>query len=331
MIRLIKKNKYIFPYLLTAIILIIAFFWFKNNWSDINSNITFQKKYFLLSIPVCILSILNIGYIYQVIVKYLNLKLKFLQWASLTFAGMFANYVLPMRAGIAIRAAYFKKCHNFPVSKFASLMAFLYLITLFTNACAGILVLLLLGTINTFAEWAILTAFLIIAIACIWVILFWPAGKVVSDAGRVKNIIENIHSGFDILRNSKSLFFKSTLLSILNILLYSLRLYISFRAVGYEIEYSKCVLAGSFAAVAMFISITPASLGIREIAIWLACSVTGIAPEISIVAGSVDRMVSLLVVSVLGSLGLVKITHETSLSLKKQATDLGKGESNDES
>ena len=318
-----KHKRYcrnILPYLLVVIMVSCAVIWAKSNWGEIKSVITLNPLFIMALLPLMLSTLLIVGFITKIIASYLGLPLRFSQWSSLAFASTLANYILPMRAGIALRASYLKRCHNFPFSKFAGATTFIYVITLLSNSAIGVIVLLWLWVSEGITSWPLLGVFLFILIFGAGLLIFSPKAKAVEHPSKIRDFINKVHLGWSTLRTSPCIIIKSSALLIANTLISAIRLYVAYKALGHGISMAGCILVGTFANISMFISITPASLGIKEAAILFAGSVIGVAPEISLLAGGIDRAVSMLIVAILGPVGMVKVSHE-STKLNNVAVD----------
>ena len=312
MANITKKTKLTASYLLTTLILMFVMYWVSNNWDKIQSIFLVEPIFLILLFPLVVFTSINVGLINQLIVSHLGYPLKPIQWVSLAFASTLANYIFPMRAGMALRATYFKKCHGFSLSKFASSMAFAYVITFIANAFLGLLLMFWLGIEKNAVNWILILIFAIVLTTGIAALMYNPPiDKTVSKFKIFKYII-SIHGGMELLRKNPKLLIRCCLLILFNTILFGIRLFVSFHALGHNINLAGCLLVGCFAAVSMFISITPASLGIKEVAIVFASSVIGVSPEISFLAATLDRTVSMVVIAIFGTAGMIKISHETA-------------------
>ena len=304
--------RWILPYVITAVLIAWAGVWAVHKWDDIAASVKISPLHILFLVPFIIISVLIVGVINQLLIVHLGVRLKFSQWASLAFASALMNYILPMRAGMALRAGYLKKCHNFPLSKFAGITAFTYIVTLLSNSAFGAAILVWLWSTQGSGSWPLLGVFVFIMAMAIGALVFSPHARISEHRSKIWDFLTKIHLGWNTLRTSPSIIIKSSTLFIVNTLIFSIRIYIVYKAIGYPISFIGSMLVGTFTAVAMFTGITPASLGIREAAVLFASSVIGVPTEISLLAGAIDRAVSMLIVAILGPIGMLKISHETA-------------------
>jgi len=92
--------------------------------------------------------------------------------------------------------------------------------------------------------------------------------------------------------------------------LHIVRLYLAFAAIGNPVSLAGCVLVAAVAAIAVFISVTPAGLGVREAAILVAAMVMGVTPEVSLLAAAAHRAVGMLVVLSIGPVATLILSRE---------------------
>ncbi|MCK4620797.1 MAG: flippase-like domain-containing protein [Desulfuromonadales bacterium] len=295
---------------ITAVVLIAyAAAWVGQNWEKVSLAFSFSPGYFAVLLPLVIASILLVGLMNQLMASHLGAPLCFKQWAALAFASSLANYILPMRAGAVLRASYFKQRCDLPVTKFTSTMAVVYVMALWTNSVAGLSAIAWFYLQKELISWTLLWGFLGVAGFCSALLTFSPKPRKSEPDRRLLGIIVRIHAGWDMLRRCPVLLAKAGGLSLALTVLYVIRLYVSFAAIGHPVNLPGCLLIAALTAVSVFIAITPAGLGIQEAAIVFAGMMVGVAPEISLLAGAMDRAVSTLVVLVFGSLGMVSLAH----------------------
>jgi len=125
-----------------------------------------------------------------------------------------------------------------------------------------------------------------------------------------KGLLVRIHVGWDTLRRSARLLARVTGLCATITVLYGGRMHIAFAALGHDVPLAGCVLIGTLVSLSMFISITPAGLGIREAAIVFSSMALGVAPEISLLAGALDRAATMLFLLAVGPLSMAFIARD---------------------
>jgi len=302
----------ILSYALAAVLIAYAAVWAARHWDRISAAFSLSPGCLVLLLPTVVVSVLTAGLMTQLMARHLGAPLRFVQWASLAFATMFANYVLPMRAGLAVRAAYYKRQAGLSIARFTSFTAASYLITILVNSLIVLAALLWIGLGRGVTSWPLLWGALVVVVLCGSVLAFSPKPSEERPASGVRGALVRVHTGWEMLRSRPALLWTVGALSFVATLLYTLRLYVAFAAIGYSVDAAGCVLIGALVALSMFISITPAALGIREAAVVFSSLAVGVSPEISLVAATMDRAVTMLVVFVIGPFATVYISRQSA-------------------
>jgi uncharacterized membrane protein YbhN (UPF0104 family) len=300
----------ILAYVIAAGLIAYAAWWAWQNWDKVRAAFLLSPAHLAALVPLVVASVLLFGLLNQVMAAHLGAVLRLRQWATLAFASTLANYILPLKAGAAMRAAYLKKNHDLPLSQFASSMAVAYVVTILANCLVGAAGLGVIALQEGVMSWPLLGGLLGMAALCAALLAFSPRASQRRAAGRFWGVLVRIHVGWDLLRHSPSLLAKSAGLALATSLVYAVRLRIAFAAVGHTVSLPGCLLVGALVALSMFISITPASLGIREAAILFSSMAIGVTPEVSLLAGTVDRAVAILVVAALGPPAMTAVSRE---------------------
>lgn len=306
-------------WLLYLLVLGIAAYWYSLKEGPFIDIGALDYKVVLLLAPLILTSLLIIGLSNQIIAVHLGAPLSFSQWSSLAFASTFASHFLPMKAGMGIRAAYYKIYSKLPLSHFASLTILLFIISFTASSIIGLLTCLALLLNNTTVYWQITVMFAALLIASI-LMFFGRIPRLPVAYEKIRQIEIQVHEGWALCRQRPQLILLSLGLNISLTLLYAVRLYVAFMATGLDVSLLGCTFLSALVGVSGIISITPAALGIREATIVLGSTVLGVSPEISLLAGVIDRAVSVVIIAALGSVGLMKVQADIARALKPAGT-----------
>ena len=298
-------------YLITAGLFAWAGIWVTRNWDSVSRAFSLRPGYLLALIPMVVVGVILSGLMNQLMASHLGAPLRFVQWASLAFASTMANYGLPL-AGVTLRAGYYKRQSGFPIASFASGMAVAYVVTVLVNSLTVIAAVAWIGPASGRALPPLMWAAAAVAAVCGLVLAFSPKAAKGEPTHRIWNALARVHAGWDMLRHSPALLAKAFALSLAATLLYALRLWIAFAATGHPTSIPACLLVGGLAALSMFISLTPASLGIREGVIIFSSYAVGVPPEVSLIASTLDRTVAMVIVLPIGSLAAFRLSRETA-------------------
>ena len=91
---------------------------------------------------------------------------------------------------------------------------------------------------------------------------------------------------------------------------------------GIKIHPAGCLILGALGFVAMFTSLTPGSLGIREIVLGAGAAVLGVPLKVGILAAMIDRAIIISYVFVIGGSCTLWLWHNSSADFKKQQDDI---------
>jgi len=120
--------------------------------------------------------------------------------------------------------------------------------------------------------------------------------------------------GYEIIRINPKLLLQLLFLFILQYFLLSVRLWISFGAIGKDVDLSiYLVLAPTTFFMSIF-SFTPGNLGLRELIIGILSATVGLDFESGIFAGTIDRIVLMFCTFIFGGVSLVYIRSRISHS-----------------
>jgi len=293
-------------------LILCAVVWVVRNAEKVSGALSLRPMHLALLVPLVILSPPVMGLVNQILAAHLGAPLRFRQWLALSFASTLANYVLPMRAGAALRAGYFKRVGNLPVTKFASMMAVAYVLTLGVNSALGLAALGSFYLEKHLVSWPLLATFLVMLCACLVVVALPSRARQAEPPAGLRGVVARVHAGWHLLRKSPALLAKVAGLSLASTALYVARLYVAFAAVGHPVSLSGCMLVAALAALSTFLAVTPGGLGVREAAILYSSLAVGVAPEVSLLAAAMDRAAAVAVVLVLGALATVSISRDAA-------------------
>lgn len=302
-------------YGLTAVIAGVGMYWAYQNWDSLSRAFALSPSYLILLIPLILLSNTWTGLLNQVMATHLGAPLPLCEVIPLGLASSAANYFLPMRAGAGLRAGYFKKRCNLPLTAFASSMAAVYVMTLLANALMGLLAMTVSWCREGIWSWAVFFVLFAVAGGCLIAIVFSPKPREGTYGSKLLNYLIRIHHGWDMLRRSPSVLAKSAGLSVLLTLTLMIRLFVVYSALGRPVSMDGCLLVAAMTAVSTFVSITPAGLGIREAMILFSSVAIGVSAEVSLLAAAADRAVAVGVLVLAGPASMLYLSRKSGQSL----------------
>jgi uncharacterized membrane protein YbhN (UPF0104 family) len=241
--------------------------------------------------------ILN-GLFFKVILKDFGINLNFMECTSISVLTSFGNAFIPFRGGLGIRAVYMKSKYAFTYTNSILTLAGATIITLNIVAILGLLTMLILYATHGYFSAAITGALAFMALASFCVIIFNPQWHKRVPFDRIRNKLDELSTGWAIIRKSPKNVASMYLLGIGNFLLCTLIAWLELMALGVRdmsgtpITYLQACFLSLISAVSHYVSITPASLGIREGLLMLTSNVVMISPSNVLMMSVLDRAVN---------------------------------------
>lgn len=218
----------------------------------------------------------------------LGVNASILHWTGIVVGTTLAN-TLPLVAGSIAKGFYLKRIHDLPYRIYAGGQIALFALVLSTNGIVGLIILA--------------TIFREQASAPVWSLFFLMA-----CAGFIPLLPKTIQRILGKQRfpwpewtpRQQAKVWGTTGLSQLGILfLAAAKLHLCF-AMGLEdVNYTACLLFSASIAITRLISITPASIGIREFLIASVAHLIGFNFSDALIASTIDRIIDLVIVGLL--------------------------------
>lgn len=266
---------------------------------ELFKEISFENPWLLIVIAIIFL----IGYIPGSLINYytflpLGLRLKALESYMLAIITGFYNLITPFRGGMAVRAVYLKRKYNFTYTNFLATLAASYVLIFFIAAILGLLGILSIYLETGIINWVFVTLFFGLFLTLLFVIAFSP--KLSKTKHDWLNRFIEVINGWNIISKNKKIIFAISIMSLLQILLSALSLFLQFKVFGIAISYGAAVFLAAMGCLSLIIGITPAGLGINEAIIVFSASTLGITPVQSLSAALAGRFVGFVVLFILG-------------------------------
>lgn len=290
----LKKNKNLLKFTALLAVMLISFYYIKNNTG------AFKKIYELSLIHFFILSLLFLSemlvnsYFFQVLLKCFNTDIKFSESFNLTILNNYSKYIIPKSGNVA-RGLYLKKVHNFSYKNYILSLALLNLILIFSVSLCSIAALLLYFITNHYLNIYLFIFFIILNISSI--IIFFLKNKILNFF-RNNNWCE---FSDDLFKNfqAKNLF-KLINIRIISIFISSLSFYFTYLFLFKKISLAASTTITSAGQLSPYISITPASLGIKEGIMSYVAKLTQLDFTFTMTVASLSRAISIFWILLLG-------------------------------
>lgn len=240
------------------------------------------------------------GYVMKLLLLNFNVNLKFKEWFGLSVINTLVNYITPLRGGMLSNAIYLKKAHKFSYSDFLVQLSATYVIGFWINSLVGLISVGLISYMDGTFHLPIFLVFLGAFLSLTLVILLKPQIKE-TKSPFINRFITVINS-WSKISGDKNLILKIGLLIVLNLFLIVGINWLEFAILGFNIEIYKLVLLSIFSSFSLLLSITPGSLGIKEIFSVYSGSLVAIPSVVVVTVSLLDRVVTFLLSLLLGGI-----------------------------
>lgn len=280
------------------IILTLFIYYISKNLSDFKSIKLVNPLYILISIILFIISYYLIGVVTKVLLEPFKIPMSGMEAFKLSIVTGFYNLITPFRGGMAVRAIYLKKKHKFSYTNFLATLAASYILIFLVASALGILSIALIHQTTGLFSWQLLIVFTAIFLPLLFIIVFSP--KFPQAKNIWLNRIVGIANGWHLIKNNNKVIYATTIRTFIQLILGAFSTYYLFRVFGIQTPFLSCLFLSSIGNISLLVGITPANLGVQE-AIQVFSGITvGITPAQTLAAAILGRIISFLVLGILG-------------------------------
>jgi uncharacterized membrane protein YbhN (UPF0104 family) len=239
----------------------------------------------------------------------LGLRMPFAESSALAQAATLLNF-LPMQAGTLLRGR-IMKARSLTYARYLAIMSCLVLLNI---AAAGVVGLLALSASQTIPDTTRSVAAIALGamVLAMLIVFLLPVHRIPLGHGWISQRTRDAASGWQQMRADKRAMLVLSGTSAATSLLLGLRFWICFSVLSLQVPLAESVLLGAAVLVAVPISITPGSIGVRELAASLLGAAAGLGFPSVLAAVTLDRLVSLLFSVVAGGISLVWLRRRIS-------------------
>lgn len=260
---------------------------------------------------IIVISLVINGMINKELIRGLGINLDFREAFVLAASATFANQ-LPISGGLITRAFYLKQKYKLTYTKFISVNLALFICFVSANGFIGVLILLywmlylnIVTSFSLFIGFGLMIGFLLVFLL--------PLEKI-NLPPKFKNQMVQAMDGWKFIRKNPGLLARIVLLQIIITFLLAIRYYLVFTMMSQEVRGGEVLLFSAASVLTQMVSIAPGGLGILEAIVGGVAAILDFDLGVSIVALGIDRLISTLVIFVVGGV--------SSIILSKQITDL---------
>lgn len=289
------KNKKLIIVILTIIILIAIVIYLYQNRTILENLAKIKVTLLPIIIALQIIGLYLNGIFLKILAQPFKINLK--EHFSLSIASSFFNLITPLRGGAGLRAIYMKKIHNLSYSHFLASLFGNYLIIFVTASALALIISGILFIKSRILNLPLTLTFLAIFITSI-VFIFFP--KTFKKENFITQKINKVINGWKEILNHPKIIPKLILITFLQFIVSALAIYFIFLSLNQETTILKTLYLAAITVLAVFINITPGSLGITEGLYMVSSGVLGITPALSLMIALILRAINTITLFILG-------------------------------
>jgi len=217
-------------------------------------------------------------------------------------AGQLLNHA-PGQVGTVYRFGYLKTVHHLSYARSASGYAANLLLTFLSTGVVGLAATLLMGSIHGEWSWALIAIFsglVVVAVAALVIDL-----PTTTREGRLARTWLRFQEGWsEITRHGRTALFV-VLIELIKYAILAVRMKLAMSWVGVDEPYAFFLVIAAATGIVTFVALTPAAIGLRELAIGFAAAALGVQFDVALLGATLDRAVMFVWVVLIGGAGLV--------------------------
>lgn len=283
--------------LFIGLCLLIAFY-IARNLDAFRSIISVRWHYILLLLILRVLLLLITGYQRKILYNLFDVHLLPREWFGLAAISAMANLIMPMQAGLATTAAYLKKRHDFPLSRFASVGVALGTLSMGIVSAIGVGATFLYTLRGGTGAGKLAILFILVLASALGVLLLPTMGH--AQRNRLECFLNNAGMGMEMIRCSRATIWFISILQVLMFFTVAAALYTSLRALSLDASFLAAVFLGIVGFYGLIIRITPGNLGVQEAMLTIAAGLLGIGYHEGLAMAALFRTAGIIVVFILG-------------------------------
>lgn len=290
-------NRYV-PALLSTLFLVLFAVYVWRNGNTFRELLNVSQSLLVLAPSLVLLSFLGSGLMNQLLYRHLGAPVTTVEGMSLATVNSLAN-LLPFAGGMVAKGVYLKRKYGLGYTRFLSATIALFVMMVAASGAVGLLTLAYIrGVLGREIPLLLVAGFLVMLLGV--AILWLPPALV--PRGRWAARFAQFLDGWRFMRRQPGLLIALLLLQLGLIVVLAGRYWTAFHLMSQPVSLSDCLLFAAATVLTQLVTITPDGLGIREGIVGGIATLLGFDIGVSVVAVTIDRLVSTAITIALGSL-----------------------------
>ena len=217
---------------------------------------------------------------------------------------------LPISGGVISKAFYLKYKYNLSYTRYVSASLALFVCFIAVNGLIGTSILLYWSFVkNMMISRPLLAGF--VAMTVFILVLWLPIYRIRAPKKIHQRILQAVE-GWTLIGSNLVLVLKLVGLQTGLMLLLAVRYWLTFHMLSQDVGLGEVVLISSASVLTQLASFAPGGLGVREAIVGAVASALGFDMGVSVVAVGLDRLVSTVVILIVGGIGTVIMGKQLS-------------------
>ncbi|MFZ2447661.1 MAG: lysylphosphatidylglycerol synthase transmembrane domain-containing protein [Syntrophobacteraceae bacterium] len=292
---MLKKSHSI---ILLGFLLALITYYMVGHSSDFKLILNISPAYCFIIGMLYILFLITNGLFFKIMVSEFDIDMSFCEYTAISILTAFGNAFVPLRGGVGMRAIYMKSRYGFNYTNSVATIAGTYVIGLNVTSIVALVTIVVLYVKEGQSSPAITSAIAFMALASGYIMLFNPQWHKLIPFSGIRSKLDELMYGWSVIRKSSKNVLYMYALTLSNFILLSVITWCELKALGIgdmhgnPVTYLQALFLSVISIISLFVSITPASLGIKEGLLMLTSSVVNISPSYVVMMSILDRAIS---------------------------------------
>lgn len=315
-----SSHKKFIQYSILTIILILFINYIYHHISEFKQIALINPFWLIPLIALFLLNYYFLGIQTKNLLLPLGVKLKNLEVYMLSIVTGFYNIITPAHGGMAVRAVYLKKKHNFSYTLFLSSLAGIYVINFFIASLFGLISLFFIYQSYNIFNWVIFLVFSGLFLPLLGLIVFSPEFKEAKN--NFINRFIKVANGWNLIRKNKRVVSVCLSVTLAGLLISTFSTIISYHVFGINLSFIQALFLTCIASIGILILITPGNLGVAEAIAVFSALIIGITPAQSLSVAILGRIVQMIVIFTIGPIfSYILLKHQPNTKQENETNN----------
>lgn len=305
-----RRVRTVLSAVLAAVFVALAV-WFLGRHPDELAHLRAVSVPYLLAAAFCMVANLTLnGYFTSLALEGLQVRVPLSDCLCLSYSATFSNQVLPLRAGLGLRAVYLKHLYQVPYTQFVGTVSAYVALLLLAHSVLGLAGVLLIAGQGGPISMPVFACFGTVTIAAFVVLFLAP--KVSDSAEPASSALVRVAQGLQSFRRNGHLARGAALTILASVMCSCGAYYFLFAGLGLDFGVTHSVVMTSTQVLSGQLTITPGAFGIQESFGMYLSETLPVTPAQTLIALGLARVLMVAVAILLGGPATVHLSRQLS-------------------